>query len=145
VWPRPGTLKSRRPVKGGRPVGQLAPGDSRDRVIYWRLGEELGVPKRAHDRVLPVRREAVILAAQAERRHPLSAAYSQLERLAQVLTDSIGPRLTGSPGAEAAAQWSLRPDRSAPGRHLYRGIERAANARPGLGEVRARGQVEPAG
>jgi carboxypeptidase Q len=33
---------------------------------------------------------------------------SQLERLAQVLTDSVGPRLTGSPGIEAAAQWALR-------------------------------------
>jgi carboxypeptidase Q len=33
---------------------------------------------------------------------------SQLERLAQVLTDSIGPRLTGSPGQEAAQAWAVR-------------------------------------
>lgn len=32
---------------------------------------------------------------------------SQLERLAQVLTDSLGPRLTGSPQHEAAQQWLL--------------------------------------
>jgi carboxypeptidase Q len=33
---------------------------------------------------------------------------SQLERLAQVLLDSIGPRLTGSPGKEAAQDWAVR-------------------------------------
>src|SRR5437868_2806882 len=31
-------------------------------------------------------------------------AYSRLEELA----DTIGPRLSGSPGAEAAVQWALR-------------------------------------
>jgi carboxypeptidase Q len=33
---------------------------------------------------------------------------SQIERLAQVLLDSIGPRLTGSPGQEAAQEWAVR-------------------------------------
>src|SRR5688572_31225163 len=33
---------------------------------------------------------------------------SQLERLAQTLTDSLGPRLTGSPGQAAAQQWVLQ-------------------------------------
>jgi carboxypeptidase Q len=33
---------------------------------------------------------------------------SQLERLAQVLLDSIGPRLTGSPGQLAAHEWAVR-------------------------------------
>jgi carboxypeptidase Q len=33
---------------------------------------------------------------------------SQLERLAQVLLDSIGPRLTASPGQEAAQEWAVR-------------------------------------
>lgn len=32
---------------------------------------------------------------------------SQVERLAQVLLDSIGPRLTGSPGHQAAVQWLM--------------------------------------
>ncbi len=35
-------------------------------------------------------------------------ADSQVERLAQVLTDSIGPRLSGSPGLDAANDWVLR-------------------------------------
>jgi carboxypeptidase Q len=33
---------------------------------------------------------------------------SQLERLAQTLTDSLGPRLTGSPGQLAAQRWVVR-------------------------------------
>lgn len=33
---------------------------------------------------------------------------SQVERLAQVLLDSIGPRLTGSPGQQAAHDWAVR-------------------------------------
>jgi carboxypeptidase Q len=33
---------------------------------------------------------------------------SQVERLAQVLIDSIGPRLSGSPGFESAVQWLER-------------------------------------
>src|SRR4029078_1815342 len=34
---------------------------------------------------------------------------SQAARLAQVLMDSIGPRLTGSPANRAANDWLLRP------------------------------------
>lgn len=33
---------------------------------------------------------------------------SQVQRLAQVLLDSIGPRLTGSPGMQAANDWAVR-------------------------------------
>jgi len=33
---------------------------------------------------------------------------SQVERLAQVLLDSLGPRLTGTPGSEAASDWVMR-------------------------------------
>jgi hypothetical protein len=36
------------------------------------------------------------------------AEGSQAYRLAQVLLDSIGPRLTGSPGHQAAVEWALR-------------------------------------
>jgi carboxypeptidase Q len=36
---------------------------------------------------------------------------SQAERLAQVLMDSIGPRLSGSPGYDAAGEWLLRVHR----------------------------------
>ena len=32
---------------------------------------------------------------------------SQAAQLAQVLLDSIGPRLTGSPGMEAASRWVI--------------------------------------
>ena len=32
---------------------------------------------------------------------------SQVERLAQVLTDSLGPRLTGSPEMANARQWAI--------------------------------------
>ena len=32
---------------------------------------------------------------------------SQANTLSQVLTDSIGPRLTGSPGSEAASDWVM--------------------------------------
>ena len=34
---------------------------------------------------------------------------SQAGALAQVLTDSIGPRLTGSPGFTSAGDWLVRP------------------------------------
>jgi carboxypeptidase Q len=37
---------------------------------------------------------------------------SQLERLAQVLLDSLGPRLVGSPTHEAAQDWAIRTYRS---------------------------------
>jgi hypothetical protein len=37
----------------------------------------------------------------------LGMERSQVEPLAQVLTDSIGPRLSGSPGFDAAADWLL--------------------------------------
>jgi carboxypeptidase Q len=36
------------------------------------------------------------------------AEGSQAERLTQVLLDSIGPRLTGSPGHRNAMEWALR-------------------------------------
>jgi carboxypeptidase Q len=37
---------------------------------------------------------------------------SQVERLAQILLDSLGPRLTGSPGSEAASNWVVSTYRS---------------------------------
>ena len=33
---------------------------------------------------------------------------SQIERLAQLLLDSIGPRLSGSPGQRSAIDWAVR-------------------------------------
>jgi hypothetical protein len=37
-----------------------------------------------------------------------SGARSQVAQLAQVLLDSLGPRLTGSPGSDAAQEWLVR-------------------------------------
>src|SRR5688500_1368875 len=43
----------------------------------------------------------------ADRIFRLGMDSSRVERLAQVLLDSIGPRLTGSPGMTAASDWVI--------------------------------------
>ena len=55
---------------------------------------EAQAPARANDDVL-------------RRIRTLGMDSSQVERLAQTLTDSIGPRLTGTPGQRAANEWAV--------------------------------------
>ena len=56
-------------------------------------------------------------------------AYARLEEL----TDTIGPRLSGSPGAEAAVQWALR-------KLQQDGLDGAAGAREGAALGARRGE-----
>jgi len=68
---------------------------------------------------------------------------SELESLAQVLLDSIGPRLTASPGIEAAQDWAITMLRELGGRSADRAVRHLGGVGSGPESHRPDGATGP--